>query len=329
MNISVVIPAFNNERHLGRAIDSVLAQTRPAEELIVVDDGSTDRTGEVARAYGDKIRYLRQENAGASAARNAGIRAAAGEWIAFLDADDEWLPDKLALQTEHLENHPELPWTCGNYIECLCQSGYRAPALPEKRILDLLNGGQASPDYLQTYSKGLTGHTDTMLIRRNVLEEAGCFRPEQKRFNDLDLWLRIAYRRPQIGYLAQPLAIHHLEAGEHISVRFHTPQVCRELIERHLQLAAEQQRLDAFRPLAVFLLRRWMRGMLFHPADLSQIRPLLRAFSDLLPSRVRLLYSLLTIFPYGTALGCRSISFLVRRLGLRKRAVRKPAPFSG
>ncbi|MEJ5260302.1 MAG: glycosyltransferase family A protein [Anaerohalosphaeraceae bacterium] len=328
MNISVIIPAYNNEQHLSRAIHSVLAQSRPADEIIVVDDGSTDRTAEVAAAFGDKIRCIRQDNRGPGAARNAGIQAASGEWIAFLDADDEWLPDKLALQTEQLQKHPQLQWTCGNYIECLCQDGRRAPALPEQRILAVLNGGQISPDYLKTYPKDLTGHTDTMLIRRSVLQEAGGF-SDLRRFEDLDLWLRIAYRHPQIGYTARPLAIHHLEAGRHTSVIYPAADAARLLIQRHLETAARMNRLDAFRPLAVFLLRRWMRGMLFEPANASQIRTLLKDFSDLLPIGVRLQYTLLTVFPSLTAVGCRSLSFVVRKMGLRRRVVRKPPPLSG
>lgn len=94
ITVSVVIPAYNAGEYLGRAIDSVLAQTQPAAEIIVVDDGSADNTADVAQGYGERIRFIQQENAGASVARNTGIEAAASEWIAFLDADDEWLPQK-------------------------------------------------------------------------------------------------------------------------------------------------------------------------------------------------------------------------------------------
>lgn len=326
MKISVVIPAYNNERRLSRAIDSVLAQSRPAKEIIVVDDGSTDGTSQAAAAYGSQIRYIRQNNAGPSAARNTGIRAAGGDWIAFLDADDEWLPEKLALQTEHLGRHSYLQWTAGNYIECLCQSGRQSPALTESKCRKMLGGREISDDYLRTYAKGLTGHTDTMLIRRDLLEKAGGFRLEQKRFNDLDLWLRIAYLEPTIGYLARPLAIYHLEAGEHVSVRYQNPQVCLELIERHRQLAAEFGRQDAFEPLAVFLLRRWMRGMLFDPAQAAAIHTILNTFSELLPVWTQRQYRLLTAFPHITAALCHAASKTIRLLGLRRRAVRKPAP---
>ena len=86
--ISVIIPCYNSGTHLAQAIDSVLAQTCPASEIIVVDDGSTDDSPAIMARYGDRIRVVRQANAGLPAARNAGIQAATGEWLAFLDADD-------------------------------------------------------------------------------------------------------------------------------------------------------------------------------------------------------------------------------------------------
>ncbi|HEX3110532.1 MAG TPA: glycosyltransferase family A protein, partial [Thermoanaerobaculia bacterium] len=97
-SVSVVIPSYNYARYLGEAIDSALGQTLPPLEVIVVDDGSTDDTPAVLAAYGDRIRVLRQKNAGVAVARNSGIAAARGECVAFLDADDVWLPRKLELQ---------------------------------------------------------------------------------------------------------------------------------------------------------------------------------------------------------------------------------------
>jgi len=94
--ISVVIPTFNRAGVVGRAVDSVLRQSYPPKQIIVVDDGSTDSTPEILRRYGDTIEYVRQENAGASAARNRGILLARHPWIAFLDSDDYWMPEHLA-----------------------------------------------------------------------------------------------------------------------------------------------------------------------------------------------------------------------------------------
>ncbi len=95
-NVSVVIPCFNGERHLSAALASALAQTRPAAEILVIDDGSTDGSAAVAAAFGPSVRVVRQQNQGESVARNRGFDLARGDWIAFLDADDVWHPDKLA-----------------------------------------------------------------------------------------------------------------------------------------------------------------------------------------------------------------------------------------
>jgi glycosyltransferase involved in cell wall biosynthesis len=106
-NISVVIPTYNRNFCIGRAIASVLRQTCAATELIVVDDGSTDNTRDLIASYGSAVKYLFQPNAGVSAARNTGVRAARSDWIAFLDSDDEWLADKLRVQCTDLSNHPQ------------------------------------------------------------------------------------------------------------------------------------------------------------------------------------------------------------------------------
>jgi glycosyltransferase involved in cell wall biosynthesis len=106
--VSVIIPTYNRAEYVTQAIDSVLAQTYTDYEIIVVDDGSTDNTKEILLPYMDRIRYIYQENAGASAARNRGIKAAKRDWVAFLDSDDEWLPGKLAVQIRAVERHPQL-----------------------------------------------------------------------------------------------------------------------------------------------------------------------------------------------------------------------------
>ena len=107
IQISVIIPAYNREAYVGEAIRSVLAQTLPPEEVIVVDDGSTDRTGEIARSFGKPVRCISQENQGVGGARNTGLGEATGNFIALLDSDDLWTGRKLELQARYLENHPE------------------------------------------------------------------------------------------------------------------------------------------------------------------------------------------------------------------------------
>src|SRR5215469_7092565 len=114
-SVAVVIPVYNGAATVGRAIDSVLGQTRRPEEIIVVDDGSSDATPEVVAGYGSRIRYHRRKNSGASAARNFGVHAATASWIAFLDHDDEWLPDKISVQMRALAANPDA---------CLCYCAY-------------------------------------------------------------------------------------------------------------------------------------------------------------------------------------------------------------
>ena len=106
--VSVIIPAYNAERFIPQAIQSVLEQTYQSYEIIVVDDGSTDKTKDILKEFEDKVCCIYQENQGPSAARNAGIKISQGRYICFLDADDIWTPDKLEVQVEFLECHPDI-----------------------------------------------------------------------------------------------------------------------------------------------------------------------------------------------------------------------------
>ena len=126
MTVSVVIPTFNRAAMLGDAVQSVLAQTRPADEIIVVDDGSTDDTGRVVEGFGTSVRCLRQENRGVSAARNAGLEAARGTVLAFLDSDDLWHPFKLEIELAVLDKLPHVGLACSEF-EVLKPDGSRRP----------------------------------------------------------------------------------------------------------------------------------------------------------------------------------------------------------
>jgi len=112
---SIIIPAYNAERFIARAIDSALQQTWPAHEIIVIDDGSTDATGDIVARYGDQVRYQRQDNAGVSAARNTGAQLATGDWLAFLDADDWYYPDRIKWHAEWIANNAKLDFLTGDY----------------------------------------------------------------------------------------------------------------------------------------------------------------------------------------------------------------------
>ncbi|MBN1816723.1 MAG: glycosyltransferase family 2 protein [Sedimentisphaerales bacterium] len=264
--LSVVIPAYNAGRYLPRAIDSVLAQVRQADEILVVDDGSTDNTHEVVAPYRDRIRYIRQDNAGASVARNTGIREATGDWIAFLDADDELLPNHLQLLSALAARHPDLVWCTGNYLRCHCDQEHKKcqDLTPQRmeQIQDFLQGGEVFDSYFAAHVHFAGGHTDTMLIRRDVLLEAGLFEPGRKRINDMDLWFRIAYRQGPIGFVYEPIAVYHLDVPESTIKLHRDPQTLCDFIDRHLDLAAKYYKLDEFKPCAQKMIGWWIKEYL-------------------------------------------------------------------
>lgn len=320
-SISVVIPAYNSEAHIGRALDSVLAQTLCADEIIVVDDGSTDETGKVVASYGERVKYIRQENAGPGAARNIGIHAATGNWIAFLDADDEWTSEKLKLQVDLLKRDTELMWVSANYSRCQKDRDLKAAYLPQAKIESLLEGKDHFDNFFKAFVSDCWGCTDTMMIKREALLEVGGFETAHRIMEDLDLLWRIAYRWPRIGYVAEPVAVYHLDTPTSLIKTVKDRGVLGETIARHLELSEEAGKGEDFKPCAVMMLRKWIRGMLF-TAESRDARDLIRRFDELLPCSYRLLIYLLTVFPGITAFMCRSISLVLKTLKLRRRPSR-------
>ena len=324
-SVSVVIPAYNVEKFVARAIDSVLSQTRRADEIIVVDDGSTDSTAAEVSKFGPRIRFVRQENAGASAARNAGIEAATSEWIAFLDADDEWLPEKLQLQIEHLKRNPDLVWTTANFYRCLCNENRHAPNFEPDLAQKVLGAKEYFKDFFRTSLPHICTCTDTMLIKKKILQQAGMFRVGQLMANDIDMWFRIAYRWPVIGFISKPLAVYHMTIPQSISQKCRQFEIKRDLFRRHLKLAAEHNRLDVFKICVGRAVTSWIRSLLFENRP-GHIRQLMAEFDELLTRRFKMIIGALLIFPRATAVICHMISRVVRVLHLRRHVMRRPLP---
>jgi Glycosyl transferase family 2 len=180
--VSVILPTYQRRELVQRAVASVLAQTYRDFELIVVDDGSTDGTGEALAPLGDAIRYTWQPNRGPAAARNAGLRLARGSIVAFLDSDDRWLPDHLETVVAMLEGHPEvvLASTCVGY-----HVGGRQD-VRQARVVDALS------TMLSTL--GLAGYTSGIAVRRKTLVDVGGFDERLAVAEDHHLWLRLAGR---------------------------------------------------------------------------------------------------------------------------------------
>ena len=322
VSVSVVIPAYNSGKYIRRAIESVLAQTLKPDEIFVVDDNSTDDTVKIVRQF-DSVQYIHQAHAGASVARNTGIEAATSEWIAFLDADDEWLPEYLHKQIELLKNNPDLVWTTANFYRCLCNEKLIGPDVSIELMQKALGSKDFFDDYFKTPLRRKIGCTDTMLIKKNILQEAGLFRPGQPMANDLDLWYRIAYQRPRIGFIPQPLAIYHMVVPQSISHKHKQTEHIIEFIKRHLELSAEFGRLDAYKAFAGYSVTSWIRGLIFENKP-AEIRRLLGEFEELLTFRFETIIRLLLIWPSATAMICHIISKIVRALALRKIIMRRP-----
>lgn len=203
-SVSVVIPAYNAERYLAAAVRSVLSQTRVPDQIIVVDDGSTDGTAKVAGdVRGGIIEYIHQANRGVSAARNTGIAASDSEFVAFLDADDEWLPRKLETQLERFAARPDI---MASFAECWVvdvRTGVRtttnfwtAPEMVEALLLHSC----------------IVGNASSVVIPRAVIQHVGGFNETLSHTADWDLWLRLCELGP-VDLVTDPVVVYRQHAS--------------------------------------------------------------------------------------------------------------------
>jgi glycosyltransferase involved in cell wall biosynthesis len=214
--VSVVIPTYNRAHLVGRAIRSVLGQTFSDFELIVVDDGSTDNTVEVVRGFQDpRIRLVRlAKNCGGSRARNEGIRVARGEWVAFLDDDDEWLPRKLELQVARLSefDDPRVTVVYCLYIIYDELTGRESPNTnPEANTI---HEGEVFDHLLRGWR---SCHTAGVMVKRSSLLDVGGFDKELPTSHDRDLWLRLAQAGNHFATVKEVLVVVRENTGPRLS----------------------------------------------------------------------------------------------------------------
>ena len=202
--VSVIIPAFNADATLERAVESVLRQTHPAMEIIVINDGSSDSTHEVASRL--PVRYFRQENLGAGAARNRGIGVAEGEWVAFLDSDDEFLPNMLEDLLEGARTVPHARVISGAHLQETRQGLIRRPIQGA-----VLRKGQAVGEinFFREVMRHSVAWTGKQLIAREVFDKVGVFDTRKKTGQDIELWSLMAGNFPWC-FVDKEVAIYHV-----------------------------------------------------------------------------------------------------------------------
>ncbi len=200
-SVSVVIPAYNSERYVADAIKSVLAQTYRPTEVLVVDDGSSDGTSAVVQAFGGIVRYLHQSNRGEPAARNLGLRHAQGEYVAFLDADDLWLPEKLELQMRYFADHPNCAVVYTD-MSTFDDSGIVDASVKVRFNITFPEGNIFVPLFRET----LFG-SGSVVFRKSCVDKVGYFDEQFLIGCDYEMWLRMS-RHFEFGVVDRPLLMY-------------------------------------------------------------------------------------------------------------------------
>lgn len=200
--ISVIIPVYNAEKYLAEAINSILQQTYQPLEIIVVDDESTDKSGEVAQSFGDVIRYEFQKNNGAAKARNTGINLAKGDYLTFLDADDLWTENKLKLQVQAFNNHPELDMVFG-YVK-----QFISPELSD----DIKNKIYCPSELMKGY------HIGTMMVKKDAFLRIGKF-DENWQITDFIDWYLKATEKGLQSYMCPEILLKRRLHNTNIGIR--------------------------------------------------------------------------------------------------------------
>jgi glycosyltransferase involved in cell wall biosynthesis len=184
LSVSAIITAYNSETFIAEAISSVLDQSCPVDDILVVDDGSTDKTRDIVASFAQRgVRYAYQQNQGPGAARNCGLRETSGELVAFLDADDVWLKDKTEVQLKFFQDHPDVALVAGfawwwNLKKNKCSTVGDVPPSLEELRRDMMVDNKL-------------GNPSRVMFRRSVLAEVGVFDPTIRWGQDWDLWIRI------------------------------------------------------------------------------------------------------------------------------------------
>jgi glycosyltransferase involved in cell wall biosynthesis len=217
LKISVIIPVYNGEEYLAAALGSVLAQTRPLDEIIVIDDGSTDSSPDILRSFGDRLSVFRQQNGGVAAARNTGLERASGDLITFLDQDDLWPADRTQRLVEALESEPEAELAVGKVEIC-----YQRDTPPDP-----------SENMETMHREFLLG---SMLVRAGLFPRLGRFNTRIGYADDTEFWMRRTESKVRTLYVEEVTLVYRLHAcntsSDQSVSKFHLLSALRESLRR-------------------------------------------------------------------------------------------------
>ena len=306
MSISVVIPAYNASRFIAATLESVLSQSLPADEILVVDDGSTDDTAAIAENFGPPVRVFRRPNSRQGASRNFGAQQAAGEWIAFIDADDLWEPNKLERQMEELSKHPDadICYTARvrftqeeDAIRIIPTPSYDIPFAPAQKIREGL-------------FRCVTFLPSSAVIRRSAFLAAGGFN-DQRTSEDWDLWLRLLHRGTKFASCSEPLLLYRLH-GNNVTVTSN-------------KLTIYQENMSVYRAHVVPHLtgpRRWIAPARYFSPLNADIAYLLREKGD--PRCLSVMTASILQWPFGDLTRYKGwLHMLLTRLNVIAKRARK------
>ncbi len=209
---SVIIPAYNAHTTIAKAIDSVLAQSYPADEIIVVDDGSSDATAEQVASYGARVKLVRQNNQGVSVARNRGAQEANGDWLTFLDADDWYYPNRLSLYAQLLAQKPELNFLTGDFDYTNPAGDHLRSSMASTQAGRLmLEQAQEGVAVMQGEMLGLFieehfGDTHTLTLRKSTFTELGGYPQGFAVCEDVNFLIRLTAQSQRVGVVCEPTA---------------------------------------------------------------------------------------------------------------------------
>jgi glycosyltransferase involved in cell wall biosynthesis len=264
--VSVILPTYNRVELLRRAINSVLAQTYPDWELIIWDDGSTDTTGEIVRSYHDeRIKYFFDKNHGVAHARNRAIEVSHGKYLAFLDSDDEWVDEKLAVQVDILNTHSQIEVLFSDFMDIIesTQEKYRAFE-QYSSVMKLLDVEQVEHN-LFIFKGGLLESltvedfiaTDSVFIRRELLERIGPFNEELRNLEDFELWWRMGLAGLCFAYIDKVYLTRYKPSGSLSSPSISACENVIKGLDLCLQEALSKERKDLVPYLNGFYRNTW------------------------------------------------------------------------